>query len=220
MAEKNAITGVRHFFWDFDGTLFDTYPIIIEDLRRCLQAYGFDCDPRETMGLMLDNIGTARDHYADRFGIDRGELKAAFQQQRSRELQAFTAKPFPGIAAVLEQILALGGKNYIFTHSKPETIETYLKKHGLDGYFHDILGDGSPGFVAKPAPDSLFFLMEKHGIEPGQAVMVGDRDRDLGSARAAGIATAHFVCSVVPEELDCNWRFENFEQMLSALKES
>jgi len=27
---------VEHFFWDFDGTLFDTYPVIIENLQLAL----------------------------------------------------------------------------------------------------------------------------------------------------------------------------------------
>lgn len=217
MPTQSIFAEIRHFFWDFDGTLFDTYPITIEDLRRTLQAYGFDCDPRDAMGRMLDAIGTALDHYADCFGIGRQDLRAAFQQQRRKELQSFSAKPFPGVEDVLKKILAVGGRNYIFTHSKPETIRAYLEKNHLEHYFCDILGDGSPGFAAKPAPDSLFYLMEKHGMEPAQAVMIGDRDRDLGSARAAGIATAHFVCSVIPEVLDCNWRFENYDQMLALM---
>ena len=76
------------------------------------------------------------------------------------------------IEDVLKQILAVGGQNYIFTHSKPENILAYLKKHGLEKYFTEILGDGSPGFVAKPAPDSLIYLMEKYGIKDLQGLKI------------------------------------------------
>ena len=40
---------IRHFIWDFDGTLFDTYPLIIQKLCLALQKYGHDCDPIEAI---------------------------------------------------------------------------------------------------------------------------------------------------------------------------
>jgi phosphoglycolate phosphatase-like HAD superfamily hydrolase len=49
------------------------------------------------------------------------------------------------------------------------------------------------------------------------AAMVGDRDCDLGSARNAGIKTAHLVCAAVPENLNCDWRLVDFKQMLEML---
>jgi phosphoglycolate phosphatase-like HAD superfamily hydrolase len=219
MEKQNAMAGLRHFFWDFDGTLFDTYPLVIEDLRRSLQEYGFDCDPEDAMRRMLDAIRTTRDYYADQFGIDREALHASFNRHRRIEFQNLAAKPFPEVEAVLKQICAMNGQNYIFTHSKAENILAYLVKYGLDGYFTDVLGEESPGFALKPSPDSLFYLMDKYGIDPAQAVMIGDRDRDLGSGRAAGIRIAHFVCAAIPEELSCDWRFESFSEMLALLQE-
>ena len=219
MINQNAMANLRHFFWDFDGTLFDTYPLVIEDLRRSLQEYGFDCDPEDAMRRMLDSIRTTRDYYADCFGIDRQALRASFKQHRRSEFHNLSAKPFPGVEAVLKQIKAMNGQNYIFTHSKAENILAYLKKYGLDVYFTDVLGKDSPGFVSKPAPDSLIYLMDKYGIDPARAVMIGDRDRDLGSGRAAGMRIAHYVCAVIPEDLVCDWRFESFSQMLALLQE-
>jgi phosphoglycolate phosphatase-like HAD superfamily hydrolase len=43
---------IRHFIWDFDGTLFDTYPVIIKNLRSALAEYGRDCDPVDAMRRM------------------------------------------------------------------------------------------------------------------------------------------------------------------------
>ncbi len=39
----------------------------------------------------------------------------------------------------------------------------------------------------KPGPDMLLRLMADHGVDPARAVMVGDKDRDIQAARAAGI---------------------------------
>lgn len=215
---NHTMKDVRHFFWDFDGTLFDTYPVIIESLRQGLREFGHDCDPTEAMKLMLDTIPTARNHYADLFCIDRDALAEAYQHYRRISVEELLAEPFEGVREVLEKIRCIGGENYIYTHRKSSETLAYLEKYGLDGYFSDILGDGSPGFAVKPAPDSLLYLMEKHGIDPAQAVMVGDRDRDLGSGQAAGMRTAHFVCAAFPEELPCDWRFESFSEMLALLQ--
>ena len=59
--------------------------------------------------------------------------------------------------------------------------------------------------------------MEKYRMEPEHTLMVGDRDCDLGSARNAGIKTAHLVCAAVPENLNCDWRLVDFKQMLEML---
>ena len=59
---------IRHFIWDFDGTLFDTYPVTIRAMGSALRDLGGDCDPTECMAAMLDTIGAALDLYSGRFG--------------------------------------------------------------------------------------------------------------------------------------------------------
>ena len=36
MSVQRSMRNIQHFIWDFDGTLFDTYPVIIGDLRKAL----------------------------------------------------------------------------------------------------------------------------------------------------------------------------------------
>ena len=31
---------VRHLFWDFDGTLYNSYPLMLDDLMRALEDAG------------------------------------------------------------------------------------------------------------------------------------------------------------------------------------
>lgn len=217
MSTENTMRHIRHFFWDFDGTLFDTYPIIIQILRRSLGEFGHDCDPMDAMKQMLDSIGAAQIHYAQTFAIPLEELKRVYRRHRTQETEELLSKPFPDVERVLAGIVEKGGKNYIFTHRKERETRDYLKKYGLESCFEDILGNESEGFATKPAPDALLYLMEKHGIDPTQAVMVGDRDCDLGSGRNAGLQIAHFVCAAFPENLECDWRFTSFSEMLTML---
>ena len=148
---------------------------------------------------------------------DLQALVEGYEHHHRRANEQLRAEPMEGIREVLEAIRSSGRHSYIFSHRKPEETALYLEKYGLSSYFRDIIGPGSEGFAEKPAPDSVLYLMEKYGMEPEQTLMVGDRDCDLGSARNAGIKTAHLVCAAVPENLNCDWRLVDFKQMLALL---
>ena len=43
------------------------------------------------------------------------------------------------------------------------------------------------GFPRKPQPDSLLHLVHKHGLNPAECVMIGDRPIDTAAGRNAGM---------------------------------
>lgn len=208
---------IRHFLWDFDGTLFDTYPIIIQNLDNALREFGYTCDPLEAMKLMLTDIPTARNYYADQYGIDREALLLAYMQYHEKTVKQMASPPMEGVREVLSRICETGRHNYIFTNRKAKETEDYLEKYGLRQYFREVLGSESVGFAFKPAPDAILYLMDKYGMTTQDTAMVGDRDCDLGSARNAKIGKVHYICAAVPETLDCDWRVESYEEMLTML---
>ena len=217
MMQNNSMKDIQHFIWDFDGTLFDTYPVIIGDLRCALQEYGKDLDPVKAMELMLINIPTARDYYADFYGIDRQELDAAYQRHHKESVETMKSAPMENVEKVLAAICDSGRYNYIFTHRKVVETDEYLKKYGLTHYFREVVGPESPRFAWKPAPDAVLYLMERYGMTRENAVMIGDRDCDLASGRNAGVGSVHLICPIWPETLNCDWRLEDFAQMLEIL---
>jgi HAD superfamily hydrolase (TIGR01509 family) len=208
---------LQHFIWDFDGTLFDTYPVIIEDLNRALQEFGHGCEMKEAMRLMQDRLAQAQQFYAEKYGIPMAEVAAAYERHHARSNRELLAEPMAGIREVLEAIRSSGRHSYIFSHRKPDETADYLKKYGLSHYFTHIIGPGSEGFAWKPAPDGILRLMERHGMTREDTLMIGDRDCDLGSARNAGIRTAHLICPAVPQELQCDWKLDGLRQMLEMM---
>ena len=217
MQKKENMQHIRHFVWDFDGTLFDSYPIIIGNLRSALKELGHDCDPVEAMQLMLHNIDHAHAYYAEKCGICKDTLIATYTKYHQAVNPLLLAKPMADIEKVLSYICETGRKNYIFTHRKCSTTAQYLEKYGLSHYFTEIIGPESAYFAYKPAPDALLYLMDKYSMTPEDTVMVGDRDCDLGSARNAGMGTVHYVCAVVPEILSCDFCFKSYQEMLANL---
>lgn len=214
---QRTMCNIRHFIWDFDGTLFNTYPVVIENLRKALRQYGHDSDPVEVMEQLLTSAREACNYYAKEHGIDAQELHAAYQNHRLRALSLLEAGPMEGVREVLEQICTTGRYNYIFTNRLESETRRYLEKHGYDKYFREIVGAEAPCFAYKPAPDVLLYLIDKYGMDAQDTVMIGDRDCDLGSARNANVGNVHYVCAMVPENLTCDWRFEDYGEMLALL---
>ncbi len=216
-SDMKELKAVRNFIWDFDGTLFDSYPMILGNMTDALRDLGYAADPGEMMGLMLQSVRVAMDVYARRLGITVDALFDAYSVYYRRSNAAMEAVPMADVEAVLTRIRDLGGKHFIFTHRDQTQTADYLRKYGLDGYFRESVGVGHPHFAWKPAPDAVRYLMEAYAMDPAQTVMVGDRDCDLASGRNAGIGTVHLLCPTVPEKLDCDWEFESLSAMLRAL---
>lgn len=218
MKEKTDIRQIRHFIWDFDGTLFDTYPIIIEQMQSVLRDFGHSIDSLELMEQLLHTVGVALEYCAEKFSIDYPQLSDAYSVLHNQTALLPVALPMEAVESVLEAVVARGGKNLIFTHRTLASTNAYLEKYGLSHYFTDIVAPDTPGFAWKPAPDAIEYLLETHGLDPQETAMVGDREIDLASGRAAGVRCIHYLCKDVPQELQCNWRFSDYAAMAAILK--
>lgn len=218
MNEKTDIQQVKHFIWDFDGTLFDTYPLIIAQMQAVLADFGHTIDPVELMEQLLNTVGAALSYCAEKFSIDYAKLSDAYTVLHDQSALMPVALPMASVEKALAAVLSRGGKNFIFTHRNLASTNAYLEKYGLSHYFADISAPDTPGFAWKPAPDAIEFLLETHGLDRDEVAMVGDREIDLASGRAAGVRCIHYLCKNVPQELACDWRFSDYAAMAAKLE--
>lgn len=217
MEQITDIRQIRHFIWDFDGTLFDTYPIIIEQMQTALGEFGHTIDALELMEQLLHTVGTALKYCADKFSIDYTRFSDAYTILHEQSALLPVAPPMASVEKVLAAVQARGGKNFIFTHRTLASTTAYLEKYGLSHYFSHIIAPDTPGFAWKPAPDAIEYLLRTHDLLPQEVAMVGDREIDLASGRAAGIYGVHYVCKDVPQPLQCHWRFTDYADMAEKL---
>ena len=178
----------RHYIWDFDGTLFNSYP---HTLRCCWDAMeeagltdGWDresvlCWLLVTFADMKRQVGMPDDVYA-RF-LER-------THRMGEEEVSPRVIPFPDARDVLSAIVREGGRNYLYTH-RNETALRYLDDFGFTPLFADVV-TAEQGFPSKPAPDAVLALMERNRLDPASCIMVGDREIDGMSGKNAGIAGA------------------------------
>ena len=172
---------LRHFFWDFDGTLMDTYPMMTDAFVRAAGSMGVTVGHDRALNLLKETLAHAVNVIAGEHGLDAAALTAAFRREERMDEIA----PLTGIPEALRALKALGGRHYVVTHRNRAAMES-LRGAGLLALFDDFV-TSEDGFPRKPEPDMLLHLVRKHGLNPEACVMIGDRPLDTAAGRAAGM---------------------------------
>lgn len=120
------------------------------------------------------------------------ELNPLFLEQVWKEytdsLLAIAIGMKPGADRVIRQLMAKGYLIGLVSNTAyGDKLRTILDKFGIGSYFGCMLFSDEFG-IRKPRPEIFLAALEKLGVEPGQAVHIGDRvDLDVQGAKNAGI---------------------------------
>ncbi|QWH29262.1 HAD family hydrolase [Bacillus mycoides] len=163
-----------NILWDFDGTLFNTYPAYTMMLSEIL---GDAVDKQE----IYKNLKISYSHAIQYYNI------SSAQEEKIKVLKKkFTPKdmkPFEDD----EEILKFAHKNVIMTHKHRAGVMEILKYYGWDKYFVDMVTIDD-GFPRKPNSLAYDHLHKMHNID----LAIGDRELDLLPAKELGISTCMF----------------------------
>jgi phosphoglycolate phosphatase len=96
------------------------------------------------------------------------------------------SRPFPGVVAALEELAAQGATLAVCTNKREYLSRKLLKQLDLARYFSALAGRDTFA-VSKPDPGHLTRLIALAGGTPSRAVMVGDSDIDILTAKAASV---------------------------------
>jgi HAD superfamily hydrolase (TIGR01549 family) len=174
---------IRDIIWDFDGTLFDTYPSIVEAFSKALKDSGAEETKENVLKYLKISEGCAVSHFKEQYGLGEAFFNSLNLYKKSIGFEA--VKPFPFAEEVCEKLVALGGRNYILTHRGGSTIKI-LEHHGMLEYFTEIVTKHH-GFKRKPDPEAFMYLINKYSIDKSTALVVGDRDFEILGGKAAGV---------------------------------
>ncbi len=106
---------------------------------------------------------------------------------------ALVARPLPGVVDALRD-LARHHRLAAVTDTavmREADVRALLAPSGLDDLLEVVVTSADVG-RAKPDPASVRRALELLGVEPGRALLIGDRDVDRGAAAASG---THFVAT-------------------------
>ena len=177
--------------FDLDGTLVDTAPDLATATNHALgliglapltiaQLHPFIGHGSKAMigaGLRLHDVAVSAEELTrlhDQFLV--------FYEENI----AVGSRPFDGVPALLDTLLAGGARLAVCTNKYEALSRSLLEQLGLAARFGAIAGrDTCP--VCKPAAGHLTGAIELAGGRSDRAVMVGDSEIDFATAMAAGI---------------------------------
>lgn len=176
---------IRHLFWDFDGTLYNSYPTLLQSVRSGLEQLriGHIVDDDGLMKLIKRSVYHASLWCAEQSGLDVQQIMASYRVFHNQERE-FPA--YEGMADCLRRLKEAGYHHYLYTHRDAVAIEQ-LKRDGLWELFEDAV-ISTDGFPTKPAPDALLALLERNHLTADACAMVGDRDIDIEAGHNAGMS--------------------------------
>jgi phosphoglycolate phosphatase-like HAD superfamily hydrolase len=186
----NMTMTYRLLIWDFDGTLFDTYPAIVDALLRTLEGYGVHEDYDDVLALARVTLGSCQDTLIERHNLPAEAFSEAWLN-RYWSSPPEAQPPFPGVVRICERVCEAGGVNVIFTHRRNATTRQVLDESGLTHLFADVWS-ADQGHPSKPDPAAFLALMERHGVSPVETLAIGDRPIDVQAGKRAGVATCFF----------------------------
>ncbi len=179
----------RAALFDLDGTLLDSAPDMLAAVERMRRAAG--------LGPM--SLDALRPHVSKgaraMLGAAFPDLDAAAREARVPEFLALYEQelgrhgaPFDGVEAMLAALEAAGVPWGIVTN-KPEYLARQLMP--LLGWQDRcaVLIGGDTLAARKPDPLPLRVAAERIGVAAGACAYVGDDERDIQAARAAGMAS-------------------------------
>jgi pyrophosphatase PpaX len=95
---------------------------------------------------------------------------------------------YPGVPELLGRLKAAGVKLALVTTKHQAQADFTVQACGLSPYF-DYIHGWNETRQHKPHPEPVLTALAELSVDPGAAMMVGDSELDIESARAAGVAT-------------------------------
>ena len=195
-------------FFDFDYTLGDSTPAIVEGYRRGFAALGA-AEPaveqvRATVGMRLE------DGYTFITGDSDPDRQAEFHrlfmysvgvkaQGEDRKLMIEGTKLLPGAVALLAALKGAGIPSAIVSTKPGDTIRNIFRHQGhLDLLALVIGGDEVARY--KPDPEGVGLALDRLGLTADRVLFCGDTVIDAGTARAGGCDFCAVLNGTTPRE--------------------
>jgi phosphoglycolate phosphatase len=177
--------------FDLDGTLIDTAPDLVDTLNVVFAREGLPPVPFETARKLIG--GGARAMILRGVEAEGRVLAAAHLQRLFDDFIAYYAdhiadrsRPFAGLADVLDRLATKGHRFAVCTNKQEKLSVMLLERLGLAPRFAAICGQDTFG-VQKPNPEILRRTVAAAGGDLARALMIGDSETDIRTAKAAGV---------------------------------
>lgn len=172
---------MANVIFDFDGTLADTFPAIIDVAYR-LSPRTRRLPPEAISELRRLPLLTALRQLG--IPLRHMPLIILFTRRRLRSRMA-EIPPYDGIETVLKTLHKRGDRLYILTSNYRENVEVFLRHHSLRKLFADISTVAYATTGSKTR--AIRRMMRQHGLQTAKTYHVGNEALDMRAADRVGI---------------------------------
>ena len=212
----------QYIFWDFDGTLVDTFPGVAESLEYALGCFGIE---EKDESKIRRFIGPPfRESLPAAYGFSREqteEVIARYREYYVGEGAMYHCSIYPGVREVVEIFRGNGFRQYIAS-SKPQNMcESILKEKQAIDLFDGVFGASLDGRIDTKQEVLLEAVHVLSVPEKKDMVLIGDTRFDAAGARNVGIGcigvTYGFGTRVELEESGADPVFDSIDDVAQFL---
>lgn len=173
--------------WDLDGTLLDTLQDLAEATNHALRTFGM---PERTLDEIRRFVGNGVRTLMCR-AIPEGDANPRFEECFAEFRRYYVAHCqdhtglYPGIRETLDELHRRGIRMAVVSN-KLQAGVTELHEAWFPDTIEVAIGE-RPEMKRKPAPDMVFEALRLMGVQPQEAVYVGDSEVDVQTARNASL---------------------------------
>ena len=183
--DRGRFARVRVLIFDLDGTLIDSKLDLAISVNATRRHMGLDPLADETIFGYVGNGAQVLVQRALGEGVTLEDIEKGHKfflaYYRAHMLDNTVA--YPGVREALE--LLKDREMAVLTNKPVRFSVAILEGLGLASYFRYVYGGNSFG-TKKPDPEGVNVLLRDFGATPGEAMMVGDSEVDVRTARNSG----------------------------------
>jgi phosphoglycolate phosphatase len=194
---------LRLLIFDLDGTLIDSSEDIVISTNAMLRHMGRpEIDQKTVNSYVGDGVGMlVRRALAIDSSTPEFERAQDYFVKYYRRHSLEHTRLYPGIQDALSELQSSGYKMVVLTNKPARITNDILGALQATDYFFRVIG-GDTLSVKKPDPLGIEMLLQEAALTPDRALMIGDSDVDVQTARNAGIKACGVLWGLKPESLE------------------
>lgn len=213
MEYLGGVVLIKSIIWDFDGTLFDTYPAMVHAFKKGLKDSGVEAEEDEILKYMKISVTEAINHFKEKYKLNDDFIQRYVYYEHN--LQPRDIMLFPYAKEICDEFQKNGGRNFLLTHRGDSTFN-YLKYHGMSEYFEEVVTRKNC-FKRKPDPEGFTYLMDKYSLNCEEVLVVGDRECDILGGKNSKAKTCLFNTNNIDFYFDTDFKISSLLDLANIL---